>query len=171
MLREANKNVGYSGPIGGKTYDAIDSTLEQISGGRVGLPGSPGARAQMKSGGLDVALQQVAKTKGAISNAEMNLFMSASPGLQNTPQGNAVLIEMIDAIADRQVMRATEMENWYAQNKTLNGFEAAWNQYISQNPLIVDNGSGSISLSGQGGGLSAPPQDGVVSYQDYFGAP
>ena len=46
----------------------------------------------MKTGGLDVALAQVQKTKGAISNAEMDLFMAAAPGLQNTPEGNAALL-------------------------------------------------------------------------------
>lgn len=137
MLRNANSRTGYTGP-GGGVYDAVDSTLEQF--GVPSLPGDAGSRATMRSGGLDVALQQVQKTKGAISNAEMALFMAASPGLQNTPAGNAALLDMIDAIAERQIEKSKQMEKWRQTNRTLDGFEAAWSQYIDTNPILVEDG-------------------------------
>ncbi len=90
MLRKANENTGYSG-VGAGVYGALYDTAEQFGVGDY-LPGNAGARATMKTGGLDVALAQVQKTKGAISNAEMDLFMAAAPGLQNTPEGNAALL-------------------------------------------------------------------------------
>lgn len=165
MLREANSNVGYSG-VGGNIYGAVDDTLEQL--GAPSLPGNARSRATIRSGGLQVALANVAKTKGAISNKEMELFMAASPGLQNTPQGNAALLDMIDAIADRQIMRVQQMEQWRQQYGTLDGFEGAWGQYIQANPLIVNDGSGSISLNGGAGQSSSPrrfrynPQTGML---------
>lgn len=140
MLREASKNVGYSGP-GAGIYGGIDNALEGMGLGS--LPGNSADRAVLTSGGLDVALAQVQKTKGAISNAEMALFMAAAPGLQNTPQGNAALLDMIDAVAERQVQRATEMERYRQQHGgTLDGFERQWADYIDKNPLIVRDGGG-----------------------------
>ena len=153
MLRQANENVGYSG-VGGGVYGAIDDTLEQV--GAPSLPGNARGRATMRAGGLQVALSNVEKTKGAISNAEMQLFMAASPGLQNTPQGNAALLDMVEAIADRQMQRVEEMEKWRQQYGTLDGFEATWGQYIAENPLIVPDGQGGVALNNsQGGGAPA----------------
>lgn len=157
MLRQANANVGYSG-VGGDVVGTVLDATEQM-----GMPiaGKAGARAQMRSGGLDVALAQVQKTKGAISNAEMNLFMSAAPGLKNTPQGNAALIDIIDKVADRQIKRAGEMEKWRQQYGTLDGFEPAWAQYIEQNPLITQETLGVGGNAGHTGG--------VVDYREFFG--
>ncbi|WP_187969224.1 glycoside hydrolase family 73 protein [Aquibium microcysteis] len=141
MLREASRGVGYSGP-GAGIYGGLDNALEGM-GAPFSLPGNSADRAVMTSGGLDVALSQVQKTKGAISNAEMALFMAAAPGLQNTPQGNAALLDMIEAVADRQVERASAMETYRQQNGgTLDGFERQWASYIDQNPLIVREGGG-----------------------------
>lgn len=141
MLREASRGVGYSGP-GAGVYGGLDNALEGM-GAPFSLPGNSADRAVMTSGGLDVALSQVQKTKGAISNAEMALFMAAAPGLQNTPQGNAALLDMIEAVADRQVERASAMETYRQQNGgTLDGFERLWAGYIDQNPLIVREGGG-----------------------------
>lgn len=154
MLRKANENVGYSGP-GAGIYGAADDAAEQFGVGDF-LPGKAGARATMRSGGLDVALAQVQKTKGAISNAEMGLFMAAAPGMQNTPQGNAALLDVLDAVADRQLMRTQEAEAWRQEHGTLDGFEAAWGQWAAQNPLIAEDGQGGIALtnSGNGNGLN-----------------
>lgn len=146
MLRDANNTTGYTG-IGGGFYDGVDSTLEQF--GLDVLPGSPRSRSIMRSGGLDVALEKVSKTKGAISNAEMALFMAASPGLQTTPEGNAAILDMAEAIADRQISKSEQMEKWRQQNGTLDGFEVAWSRYIEANPIILDDGKGGIKLAGQ----------------------
>jgi hypothetical protein len=152
MLRKANQNTGYSGP-GAGLYGAADDAAEQFGMGDY-LPGQAGARATMRSGGLDVALAQVQKTKGAISNAEMSLFMAAAPGMQNTPQGNAAMLDILDAVADRQLMRASEAETWRQTHGTLDGFEKAWGDWVSQNPLIADDGQGSVSLAGSGGNVN-----------------
>lgn len=152
ILRKANENTGYSG-VGGRLVGRALDFGEQMG---VDLPGDPGSRAIMESGGLDVALEKVSKTKGAISNAEMNLFMSASPGLQKTPEGNAAILDMIDAIADRQVMRATELERWVGQTGSTRGFEEAWNKYINENPLIVEGQNGLPTLAGAGGADNDP---------------
>jgi hypothetical protein len=135
MLRRANENTGYSGPGGGIIGTGLD--LAEKAG--IDAWGDPGSRAQMRSGGLDVALAKVQQTKGAISNAEMTLFMAASPGMQQTQEGNAALLDMIDAIADRQIERVQKMEEWRAQKGTLSGFEAEWARYIESNPIVTED--------------------------------
>jgi hypothetical protein len=162
LLRKANKNTGYSG-VGGGVYGAVDDTLEQFGAGDW-LPGNARGRATMTAGGLDVALSKVQKTKGAISNAEMGLFMAAAPGLQQTPEGNEALLDMMDAIADRQIMRGQEMERWRQQYGTLDGFEAEWGNWISLNPLIVQDGQGGARLSpaASGGASVGVPAGGPV---------
>jgi len=150
MLRKANQNTGYSGP-GAGIYGAVDDAAEQLGAGDI-LPGKAGARATMRSGGLDIALQQVQKTKGAISNAEMNLFMASAPGMQQTPEGNAALLDILDAVADRQLMRVELAETWRREHGNLDGFETSWGEWVSQNPLLTEDGQGGISLSSQPGG-------------------
>jgi hypothetical protein len=162
LMRKANNNTGYSG-VGGSIYGAVDDTMEQFGMGGW-LPGNAASRATMTSGGLNVALSKVQQTKGAISNKEMDLFTAASPGLQNTPQGNAALLDIMDGIADRQMQRTQAMEQWRQQYGTLDGFEGEWGKYIEANPLITETEDGSMALNpgagrmttgtGTGGGTS-----------------
>lgn len=144
MLKSANQNTGYSGP-GAGLIGGIFDTAEQFG---INAPGTPEARATMNKGGIEAALADVQKTKGAISNVEMTMFMSAAPGMANTPRGNAALIEIMEKIADRQVQRASEMEKWLRNNQTLSGFEESWNKYTVANPIIVKNADGTVSLAG-----------------------
>lgn len=145
-LRVANKNTGYSG-VGGKVVGGILDAGEQLTG--YDLPGSPGARKVMESGALNAALEMTQKTKGAISNTEMNLFVNASGGLTTTPEGNEALYQMMEAVADRAVMRVNEMERWRAANGSLRGFEGAWNTYLENNPIITQSETGGIQFAGQ----------------------
>lgn len=158
VMRQANQNTGYSGP-GSGVYGAVDDTLEQF-GYSDTLPGTAGARATMRAGSLDAALANVAKTKGAISNAEMELFQAAAPGMSQTPQGNAAMLDMLDAIADRQMMRAESMETWRRDHGNLDGFETAWGEYVSNNPLLAPDGQGGVSLSNPRAGVAAGPNAG-----------
>lgn len=157
MLRAANKDTGYSGPGGGLIGTGLDMA-EKLG---VDAWGSPGSRAIMRSGGLDVALQKVQQTKGAISNAEMNMFMAASPGMQQTAEGNAALLDMAESIANRAIQRVQEMESWRQRNGTVQGFEAAWSEYINSNPIVTED-----KVLGQ---TPTGAQGGVQSYKDYFG--
>ena len=158
LLRDANQNTGYSG-VGAGIYGAVDDAAEQFGLGDY-LPGEAGARATMRKGGIDAALAMVGKTKGAISNAEMGLFLSGSPGMSNTPEGNAALLDIMEGIADRDIERANQMEQWRQQHGTLDGFERAWGDYVNANPLIVPDGRGGIALAsgGNAGGGLQPGQ-------------
>lgn len=155
VMRQAQENAGYTG-VGGEFYDKADQVLEGISGGYVGLPGSPEARAVLKSGGLKFVMEQVEASKGAISDKEMEIFRQASPGLGQTPAGNKILLDIAEKVADRQLLRLQEMELWRSERGSLDGFESAWSQWIKENPIVSTEAmsGGSTQQSGQASSTS-----------------
>jgi len=55
-----------------------------------------------RSGGLEVAMQYINATKGAVSDMEMEKFIEASPNLHNTQLGNLFIIEFAIARQKRE---------------------------------------------------------------------
>jgi len=55
-----------------------------------------------RSGGLEVAMQYINATKGAVSDMEMKKFIDASPNLHNTQLGNLFIIEFAMARQKRE---------------------------------------------------------------------
>jgi hypothetical protein len=76
------------------------------------------------------AISYVGQTKGAISNMEMRLFQQASPALQNTTEGNKLLIEFSRYVANRKVAKADEFARWREANP--NGTAAQWQLHLSK---------------------------------------
>lgn len=76
------------------------------------------------------AISYVGETKGAISNMEMRLFQQASPALQNTTEGNKLLIEFSRYVANRKVAKADEFARWREANP--NGTAAQWQLHLSK---------------------------------------
>lgn len=96
------------------------------------------AAAILKNFTLEEAMKQVQNTKGAISNAEMELFMAAAPGLYNTREGNLALIQMIKATNQRAVEQAQFYEQWSASNGgSYKGAAEAWASKIAGEPLFT----------------------------------
>jgi len=162
VLRQANQNTGYSGFGSG----IVGGALDMAENAGIDAPGNPRARAVLRSGGLDAALSRVQQTSGAISNAEMQLFIAAAPGLANTPEGNTALFDMMEQIADRSVKRVEAMEAYRQSEGTLQGFESAWNDWLEQNPLIVPTGDGSFAPAGTQEAQAPQDQSGEPSLDD-----
>mgnify|MGYP003113240175 FL=1 len=57
----------------------------------------------VKSFGTRIAMGLIGQTKGAISNAEMSLFLASSPGLAMTKEGYQELIGYLDRINQKQI--------------------------------------------------------------------
>ena len=57
----------------------------------------------VKSFGTRIAMGLIGQTKGAISNAEMSLFLASSPGLAMTKEGYQELIGYLDKINQKQI--------------------------------------------------------------------
>ncbi len=83
-----------------------------------------------KLGGLDAlnsvagrfVMQQVAKTKGAVSDREMAYFMKISSNISNSPLGNQLIINMARQMNDRAIaendLLTTFLDEQYAEDPT-----------------------------------------------------
>ena len=64
----------------------------------------------MKSGGMAFVLKLISKTKGAISEKEMDAFEQASAGVRNTPEGNKRILALARHNLRRKRARAEAMQ-------------------------------------------------------------
>ena len=69
----------------------------------------------MRSKGMDFILQRIAKTKGAISEKEMDAFKKASASLENTPEGNRMILDLAAKVAERNKYVATAEREAYGR--------------------------------------------------------
>tara|TARA_R110000850_G_scaffold45232_1_gene114371 strand:- start:1914 stop:2714 length:801 start_codon:yes stop_codon:yes gene_type:complete len=67
----------------------------------------------LRSKGMDFILQRIQKTKGAISEKEMNAFEAASAGIKNTPKGNKRILALARHVAGRNEARAEAIRQAY----------------------------------------------------------
>lgn len=129
----------------------------------------------LNNANVNQALQKVKLTKGAISDAEMELFGSASIGNKNKYEVNRALIAGAKAVLARAKQRAKFFEAWKAANNgSLSGSYNAFSQYASDNPIlrkgagdtpvelvkpiemIMSDNSWRSYVTGGGGAVSAP---------------
>lgn len=100
----------------------------------------------LNNANVNQTLQKVKLTKGAISDAEMKLFGSASIGNQNKYEVNKALIAGSMAVLARVKQRAKFFEAWkVAHNGSLSGSYNAFAQYANDNPILV-KGKGDTPL-------------------------
>lgn len=129
-LRKARSETDMEGPIMGllpaltSAQQAVDSTAENV---RLGF---------------------VAKTKGAVSDAEMRIFGMATPGRRMRDEAAKTIIDGMDLAAQRTQEQAVFFDEWMRQNGNLNGAQAAWQSYINSNPIIAEK-DGKFVLSPQ----------------------
>ncbi|MEL7445756.1 MAG: hypothetical protein AAGK02_08065 [Pseudomonadota bacterium] len=87
-----------------------------------------------------------AKTKGAISNAEMEMFLKAGPNWHTRPESARMVIDILRKGAMRSQERAAGAEEWERRygglsvpNELGRTFDAEWSAYVNSNP-ITDRG-------------------------------
>jgi nucleoside 2-deoxyribosyltransferase len=72
----------------------------------------------MKAKGMGFVLSLIQKTKGAISEKEMEAFKKASAGLENTSEGNTMILALSQKIADRMKFEAEAVRGAYRPGVT-----------------------------------------------------
>ena len=77
----------------------------------------------MKSKGMDFVLMLIGKTKGAISNQEMAAFKEASAGLENTPLGNKMILDLSRKVAERMRAEADAVRALYGSDPEAGRYE------------------------------------------------
>jgi hypothetical protein len=108
--------------------------------------------------GINFTMAIVEKTKGAISNREMEMFQAASPTLASTYGGFMKQLEYLDRIADREQQYArdysaeagrleAEGASWSNMRRKLFDFKTTW---IRENPLFSPTESDDLrAMQGQ----------------------
>ena len=100
---------------------------------------TPADREAVRTAGINLQMDFVGMTKGAISDKEMGLFGDASPSLYNTPEGNLKIIAQGEARALRVKAKEQFARAWLDKYGSLNGHNKAWSEYIKKNPIIDSN--------------------------------
>jgi hypothetical protein len=77
----------------------------------------------MRSKGMDFVLQRIAKTKGAISEKEMEAFKKASAGIENTPAGNRMILALAQKVAERLKFESNAVRDAWGKNRSISVYD------------------------------------------------
>lgn len=132
LFRRELADAGYTG-AGGEALAKADVLLGDI------FPGDAAAREAIRSKSTELQLSFTEKTKGAISDNEMNMFKAATPGLSTTPRGNQKILLGMETASKRIREKALFEEEWLRRNKSLDGSAMAWKRFTQDNPVITGN--------------------------------
>lgn len=135
----------------------------------LGLPGADGIESmeQFNAAAKQAALESMGGSLGTgFSNADRDFVLDQVPNLQNTPQGNAALIDIQRKFATRRQQIGALAREYAAQNDNRldAGFEDFVAKWAEQNPLFPSKPTGSGRGSGTETGRQRArnPQTGEV---------
>jgi hypothetical protein len=77
----------------------------------------------MRSKGMDFVLQRIAKTKGAISEKEMKAFKEASAGIENTPEGNRMILALAQKVSARLKFESEAVRDAWGNNPSIDVYD------------------------------------------------
>lgn len=152
QLRQARKGVSYAGGVAPELRTWLGKVLPDSPIPGVGLPFIP-SREEASSAEAASAISEnvrlgfVGRTKGAVSNREMEIFGAATPGLAMTDAGAETVMNGMEAGLLRAKERAKFFENWLARNRNLTGAQEAWDRFINENPILDTDGKGGIRVN------------------------
>lgn len=69
---------------------------------------------------------------GSMSDSDRVFLTQMMPQLTNTPQGNALLVEMMIAMNKRKIALDRAVQNYFKENGTYEGFESVYDKFQSQ---------------------------------------
>lgn len=138
QMRANRDKVSYEGSMffpGTRT--AIGKTFP-ILGALPFIPDAEEAGAAEAVGSLATQMQLdfTNATKGAISDAEMRLFGTATPGMQMSDDGANKIFEGMEAGYERAKERSKFYEAYLKANRSLAGADEVWDTYVTQNPIM-----------------------------------
>lgn len=163
QLRNLREGVSYEGgPLQG-IRTTLGKWLPDSPIPGIGMPFIPsqeeaGKAEAVQSLATEVQLGFVAKTKGAISNREMELFGSATPGMGMSDKGAQSVLDGMEAGAMRARERSKFFEAWRSKNRSLDGAQEAWDQFIDANPILEPDGAGGFTVN----------RDNIGSWRSYL---
>lgn len=126
---------------GGATLDQIDSLRKQAFtapvigplASKVGYPANQALEAATNQLSLDVAQ----KMKGSLSDKDIAFIKSQVPTASTGGDAGDAASGLIRSGFERTKQRAAFYRTWAEENGGINGADAAWNKYITENPLTM----------------------------------
>lgn len=152
QLRAARAGVSYEGGVAPEWRTTLGKWLPDSPIPGVGLPFIPsqeeaGKAEQIGSLATDIQLQFTQKTKGAISNREMELFGAATPGLTMSDAGANRVIDGFEAGSLRLREKPKFYEAYRKANGSLDGADEAWDNFVEERPILEDDGTGGFTVN------------------------
>ena len=124
-LKRAAKSMGVDLTALGVKDDVAPAEAARMLTNQLALEG----RDPSQGGGLP----------GAMSNADREFLMQATPGIENTPQGYKQMIEVQRRLAKRSIETAKLAREYEKKNGRLDyGFQDEMSAYAEKNPLFAD---------------------------------
>ncbi len=106
-----------------------------VDPGEMGI-GDLGSAEAMDALRTQLATVFIGDTKGAVSDAEMRMFLDSVGGLATSKQGNKLIVETLRKIADRKKDVANLAERYRGRMGSIQGFGEVLDEYNRQNPLF-----------------------------------
>jgi hypothetical protein len=85
-----------------------------------------------------LALEMKEGMTGQMSDRDIKFLQAQAPQLQNSVEGNRLMIEILRRVANRQIEIADFEEDYYAANPKLTGLRRARSRWVRDNPLFTD---------------------------------
>ena len=85
-----------------------------------------------------LALKLRREMPGQLSDQDVKFLIAAAPGLSKSREGNELLLNAMDAIAQRKMEKSSMAQEYADENETLKGFDKLWKDYINANPLFSE---------------------------------
>lgn len=140
---------------------------------KLGLKDDVGLAQALNAVSIDLTMDTVSRTKGAVSNKEMELFAQVAPQLSNTVEGNLLIIEMAQRLNENKIKVAQLARTYTQRNKRFDdGFYAELDKFHTENPLFTDDIYKRVQeLAGaakeaQGRGIVNPPTPNLSDVPD-----
>lgn len=129
QMRVLRKQKDFEGPFVGRALGAV------------------GYGQALQSKATEIQLSFTERTKGAISDKEMGLFASATPGISMLDKEADKVLAGMEAGALRVRERQKFYSAWRSKHKTLDGSDDAWDSYVDENPVISTAKDGSLVVN------------------------
>ena len=96
---------------------------------------------------MDFAQSRVANAKGAVSDKELDLYLSSVAGISNTQEGNRLILDSEEATTSRKIEQASFKRAWLNKHKTLTGSDEAWIKFTSENPIFSKDKENNLKIN------------------------
>lgn len=108
---------------------------------------NPADAENIESTAAELVMPLVERNKGAASDEDMKLFLKSVPSINNTGEGNQMILDAAEALNARNAERFKASKAYQRKFATLDGFIEKWDQYIEDNRILDEDEKGAIKFN------------------------